>query len=78
VVCSTENLKAAIAGGHYEYAKMYPGFADIGENTGFPEIARGPRANARAEEHHGERYKNSLKEVEGDTVFKKDRKDCWV
>jgi rubrerythrin len=78
VVCSTENLKAAIAGGHYEYAKRYPGFADIAENAGFPEIARGLRAIAKAEKHHEERYKKSLKEVEGGTVFKKDRKDCCV
>lgn len=45
---------------------------------GFPEIARRLRAIAKAKEHHGERYKKSLKEVEGDSVFKKDRKDCWV
>ncbi len=57
---------------------MYPGFADIAENTGFPEIARRLRAIAKAEEHHEERYKKSLKEVEGGTVFKKDRKDRWV
>jgi rubrerythrin len=48
------------------------------ENAGFPEIARRLRAIAKAEEHHGERYKKSLKEVEGGSVFKKDRKDCWV
>jgi rubrerythrin len=57
VVCSTENLKAAIAGGHYEYAKMYPGFADTAESEGFPETARSLRAVAKAEEHHEERYK---------------------
>ena len=45
---------------------------------GFPEIARRLRVIARAEEHHGERYKKSLKEVEGGSVFKKDGKDCWV
>ena len=50
--CSIINLKAANAGGHYEYAKMYPGFAEIDENAGFPEIARRLRAIAKAEEHY--------------------------
>ena len=52
VFCSIINLKAANAGGHYEYAKMYPGFAEIDENAGFPEIARRLRAIAKAEEHY--------------------------
>ncbi|MCL4490865.1 MAG: rubrerythrin family protein [Nitrospirae bacterium] len=72
------NLKAAIAGEHYEYARMYPGFADIAEEEGFPEIAGRLRAIARAEEHHEERYKKLLKEVEGNSVFKKDKKAYWV
>ena len=45
---------------------------------GFPEMAGRLRAIARAEEHHGERYKKSLKELEGGSVFKKYRKDGWV
>jgi rubrerythrin len=45
------------------------------ENVGFPEIARRLRAIASVEEHHGERYKKSAKEVEGGSVFKKDRND---
>ncbi len=72
------NLKAAIAGEHYEYAQMYPEFADVAEKEGFPEIARRLRAIARAEEHHEERYKKLLKEVEGSTVFKKGKKVYWV
>jgi len=57
---------------------MYPGFTDIAENARFPEIVRRLRVIANAEEHHGERYKKSLKEVEGGSVFKKDKKDCCV
>jgi len=41
-------------------------------------VARRLRAIAKAEQHHGERYKKSLKKVEGGIVFKKDRKDCWA
>lgn len=75
---TAENLRAAIAGENYEYTKMYPEFADVAENEGFPEIAKRLRAIAKSEEHHEERYKKLLKEVEGNTVFKKDKKVYWV
>ncbi|MCL4476342.1 MAG: rubrerythrin family protein [Nitrospirae bacterium] len=75
---TVENLKAAIAGEHYEYSKMYPEFADVAEKEGFSEIAKRLRAIAKAEEHHEERYRKLLKEVEGSTVFKKSRKVYWV
>ena len=68
-----ENLKAAIAGENYEHTKMYPEFADIAEKEGFPEIAKRLRAIAKAEEHHEERFKKLLKEVEDRTVFKKEK-----
>ncbi|RMG74407.1 MAG: rubrerythrin family protein, partial [Nitrospirae bacterium] len=43
-----ENLKAAIAGEHYENTTMYPDFARIAEEEGFPEIAQRLRAISRA------------------------------
>jgi len=75
---TAENLKAAIGGENYEYTKMYPGFADVAEKEGLPEIAARLRAIAKAEEHHEERYKNILAVVEGKTVFKKPEKVQWV
>jgi len=75
---TAENLKAAIAGENYEYTKMYPEFADIAEKEGFPEIAKRLRVIAKAEEHHEERYKKIVKEVEAGTVFKKEREVWWV
>lgn len=75
---TVENLKAAIAGENYENTIMYPEFADIAEREGIPEIAKRLRAIARAEEHHEKRYKKLLKEIEGGTVFKKDREVYWV
>jgi rubrerythrin len=75
---TAENLKAAIAGENYEYTQMYPEFADIAEKEGLSEIAKRLRAIARAEQHHEERYKKLLKEVEGNTVFEKERKVYWV
>lgn len=75
---TTENLKAAIAGENYEHTKMYPEFADVAEKEGFPEIARRLRAIAKAEEHHEERFKKLLKEVEAGTLFKKEKEVWWV
>ncbi|MHA1712322.1 MAG: rubrerythrin [Candidatus Freyarchaeota archaeon] len=75
---TAENLKAAIAGENYEHTKMYPEFADVAEKEGFPEIAARLRAIAKAEEHHEERFKKLLKEVEAGTVFKKEKEVWWV
>jgi len=75
---TAENLKAAIAGENYEHTTMYPEFADIAENEGFPEIAKRLKAIALAEKHHEERYKKILKEVEAGTVFKKEEAVWWV
>ncbi len=75
---TAENLKAAIAGENYEHTKMYPEFAEVAEKEGYSEIANRLRAIAKAEEHHEERFKKLLKEVEADTVFKKDKEVWWV
>ena len=75
---TAENLKAAIAGEHYEYTEMYPEFADVAEKEGFPEIAKRLRAIAKAEQHHEERYKKLLTQVEAGTVFKKEKEVWWV
>ena len=75
---TADNLKAAIAGENYEYTKMYPEFADVAEKEGFPEIAARLRAIAKAEQHHEERYKKLLVEVEAGTVFKKDKEVWWI
>lgn len=75
---TTENLKAAIAGENYEHTEMYPEFAEIAEKEGLVEIAKRLRAIAKAEEHHEERYKKLLKEVEEGTVFKKEKEVWWV
>ncbi len=75
---TAENLKAAIAGEHYENTEMYPDFACVAEEEGFNDIACRLRAIAKAEEHHEDRYKRLLDQVEGRTVFKKGKKVQWV
>jgi rubrerythrin len=73
-----ENLKAAIAGEHYENSEMYPNFAKVAAKEGLKHIAKRLRAIAIAEKHHEERYKKLLKEVEAGTVFKKKKEIWWV
>ena len=73
-----DNLKAAIAGEHYEYSQMYPEFARVAEKEGLAKIAARLRAIAVAETHHEERYKKLLKVVSGKTVFKKTKSISWI
>jgi rubrerythrin len=73
-----ENLKAAIAGEHYEQSEMYPQFADTAEKEGLPEIAKRLRAIAVAEKYHEERYQKLLEDLEKNTVFKKEESVAWV
>ncbi len=75
---TSENLKAAISGENYEHTTMYPEFAGTAEKEGYPDIAKRLLAIAKAEEHHEERFKKLLKEVEAGTVFSKEREIWWV
>lgn len=74
---TAENLKSAIAGENHEHTQMYPEFADIAEQEGYPKIAQRLRSIAKAEEHHEERFKKLLEQLEAGTVFKKDKEIWW-
>jgi len=73
-----ENLKSAISGENYEQTTMYPDFAKVAEEEGLPEIAQRLQAIAIAEKHHEERFKKLLKELENNSLFKKEEKVYWV
>lgn len=75
---TAENLKAAIAGENFEQTQMYPEFAEVAEEEGLAEIAVRLKAIAVAEKHHEERFRKLLAEVEGNAVFKKEKKVYWV
>ena len=68
------NLQSAIDGESYENKTMYPEFAKVAEEEGFPEIAARLRAIGKAEEHHEERFRTLLKNVKSNTMFKKEKK----
>ena len=75
---TAQNLKAAIAGENFEQTKMYPEFADMAKEEGLTEIAVRLRAIAIAERHHENRFRKILAEIEGNSVFKKEKKVYWI
>jgi len=72
-----ENLKAAAIGENYEHTKMYPEFARIAEEEGFPDIAAIFRAIAVAEKQHERRFLALLENIDKDRVFKRDTVVKW-
>ena len=72
------NLQGAIDGENDEAEHMYPSFADVAEEEGFPEIASAFRNIAKVEEAHRERYQALKDNIENDRVFKKDEKVIWM
>jgi len=74
---TAENLASAAAGENYEHTKMYPEFAKIADEEGFPEIASVFRAIAVAERQHEKRYLALLENVKKNRVFKKDEVVKW-
>ena len=72
-----ENLKAAAEGENYEHTKMYPGFARIADEEGFPEIAVVIRAIAVAENQHEKRYLALFGNVDKNRVFRREKIVSW-
>ena len=72
-----KNLLAAAAGENEEWTELYPNFADVAEKEGYQEVAIIYRKIAEVEERHERRYKKLAKNIEDDTVFKKDEVNLW-
>jgi rubrerythrin len=75
---TADNLKGSAAGENYEWTEMYPTFAKIAREEGFDKIAEVFKAIAVAEKQHEKRYLALMKNIQGEKVFKKDRKVFWV
>ena len=72
-----KNLKAAASGENEEWTDLYPTFAKIADEEGYPEIAAVYRRIAKVENHHEIRYNKLAKNIEEDKVFKKDETVLW-
>lgn len=57
---TTDNLKAAAEGEDYEFTQMYPEFARVAEEEGYPEIAFYFRSVGNFERQHRDHYKKAL------------------
>lgn len=71
------NLKAAATGEHHEHTVMYPEFATVAREEGFPEIAAVFEAIAVAEKQHEKRYNALAANIENGRVFKREKTTTW-
>lgn len=72
-----ENLKAAAEGEKEEWTDMYPAFANVADEEGFPEIATVFRMIGKIEKAHEERFKKLYNKLEDGKVFESDEKVIW-
>lgn len=72
-----ENLKAAAAGENEEWSLLYPEFAKVAQDEGFPEVASAFKSIASVENHHEIRYQKLLNNIENNRVFEKDQVVEW-
>lgn len=72
-----DNLKAAACGENEEWTELYPEFAKVAEEEGFPEIATAFKMIALVEKKHEDRFIKLANNIEEGSVFKKDGKIFW-
>lgn len=74
---TAENLLEAAEGEKMEWSELYPDFADIADEEGFPEIATSFREIAEVENWHERRYRKLLENVERHRVFSREEPVRW-
>lgn len=72
-----DNLTAAADGENFEWTDMYENFAKTAEQEGFADLAKKFRLVAAIEKRHEQRYRELLKNVETNEVFKKSQIKIW-
>lgn len=74
---TADNLKAAAEGENEEWTALYPEFAEIAKEEGFPQISSAYKMIAKVEAEHERRYLKLLQNISEDRVFIKDGKVWW-
>lgn len=74
---TTDNLKDAADGEHYEWTDMYATFAKEAREEGFDDIANLFESVGKIEKTHEERFRKLLANVEGGVVFSKNEDMIW-
>lgn len=72
-----DNLKAAASGEHDEWTELYPEFAKVAEEEGFPAVASAFKMISTVEKRHEARFQKLAANIENSTVFKKDSQILW-
>ena len=74
---TADNLTAAADGENEEWTGLYPEFAKIAEEEGFPAIAIAFNRIAEVEAQHEKRYRKLLQNVIENRVFEKEEPILW-
>ncbi|HML38340.1 MAG TPA: rubrerythrin family protein [Bacillota bacterium] len=74
---TSENLRDAAEGEHYEWTDMYANMAQVAREEGFPEIAAQMEGVAKVEKEHEDRYLKLKENVDECKVFEKEEEVEW-
>lgn len=75
---TADNLRAAASGENEEWTELYPEFARIAMEEGFPEVAGAFRMIMAIEKRHEARYLKLAGEVDSNEVFHREEKVMWI
>ncbi len=75
---TADNLIAAANGENEEWTELYPEFARIAEEEGFPKVAMAFKLISKIEAEHEARYLKLLRNVEENHVFESEEAEEWV
>lgn len=74
---TAQNLLASANGEHEEHTELYPAFARVAREEGFPAIAAVWDAISVAEKQHEKRYRDLLANLEAGQVFSRSEPVVW-
>lgn len=74
---TAQNLLAAAEGENEEWAELYPNFADVAKEEGFPQVAAAFKMIAKVEAEHEARYRTLLARVVEEKVFEREEEIEW-
>lgn len=72
-----DNLLASATGENEEWSILYPAFAAVADEEGFPDIAKVFRMIASAEKRHETRYRKLASNIQKDRVFQRKENAAW-
>lgn len=72
-----ENLLASVKAEMHEHEVIYPTFAKIAKEEGFPKVAAKFAGIAEIEKTHADIFAKIAKDIEDNTMFEKDKEVKW-